>query len=216
VVGLDRGSLPCECQEPHGPPQRVVITGGPGAGKTALLEMAGRTVCEHVVLLPESASIVFGGGFPRLRDDPARRCSQRAIFHVQSDLEALAATQKNVALIVCDRGTLDGLAYWPGEPDAYWRHLRTTREAQLARYAAVLHLQVPPPEHGYMTTPIRIESAGEAARIDGAIARAWDGHPRVEHVPSSADFMDKISAATQMLRRLVPPCCVAGGGVTGP
>jgi predicted ATPase len=185
----------------------VVVTGGPGAGKTALLEMARRVSCEHVAVLPEAASIVFGGGFPRLGDERARRCSQRAIFHVQHELEELATTQADVALTLCDRGTLDGLAYWPGKPEQYWAELGTTREQQLARYHAVIHLQVPPREHGYAITGLRIESAEEAARIDDAIARAWEGHPRVERVESTPNFMDKIAAAALKLERLAPSCC---------
>lgn len=54
----------CACTELH-PPRRIVLTGGPGAGKTAVLEMMRKTLCEHVVVVPESAGIVFGGGFPR-------------------------------------------------------------------------------------------------------------------------------------------------------
>jgi len=38
----------------------VVLTGGPGAGKTAFLEIARRNFCEHIAVLPEAASIVFG------------------------------------------------------------------------------------------------------------------------------------------------------------
>lgn len=44
---------------------RVVLTGGPGAGKTAVLELVRRAVCRHVRVLPEAASVVYGGGFPR-------------------------------------------------------------------------------------------------------------------------------------------------------
>ena len=98
---------------------KVVVTGGPGAGKTALLEMAQRVSCQHVVFLPESASIVFGGGFPRLRDPQARRCSQRSIFHIQDQLETLADTREDVSLVMCDRGTLDEyLAKLETEADA--------------------------------------------------------------------------------------------------
>ncbi len=31
----------------------MVLTGGPGAGKTAILELVRRTLCPHVALLPE-------------------------------------------------------------------------------------------------------------------------------------------------------------------
>ena len=59
----------CECSDVH-QQRRVVLTGGPGAGKTALLELIRQSFCAHVRVLPEAASVVFGGGFPR-EDDTA-------------------------------------------------------------------------------------------------------------------------------------------------
>ena len=45
--------LPCHCKRTtHGDPALVVITGGPGAGKTAVLEVARRYLCEHIAVLP--------------------------------------------------------------------------------------------------------------------------------------------------------------------
>ena len=66
-----------------------MLTGGPGAGKTAVLELALRSLCKHVAVLPEAAAIVFGGGFPRRTSVPARKAAQRAIFHVQRESERL-------------------------------------------------------------------------------------------------------------------------------
>lgn len=51
---------PCDCGDRH-VPRRVVLTGGPGAGKTAVLELIRLFFCEHVKTLPEAAGIVFGG-----------------------------------------------------------------------------------------------------------------------------------------------------------
>lgn len=59
------GSGACGCPEPSHELRLVVVTGGPDAGKTAVLELAARSFCEHVAILPEAATIVFGGGFPR-------------------------------------------------------------------------------------------------------------------------------------------------------
>ena len=39
--------------------RRIALTGGPGAGKTAVLELARRLLCEHVHILPEAPGIVF-------------------------------------------------------------------------------------------------------------------------------------------------------------
>ena len=62
-------SLACHCREPH-IHTRIVLTGGPGAGKTAVLELVRQHFCEHVHVLSEAASVVFGGGFPRGPDTP--------------------------------------------------------------------------------------------------------------------------------------------------
>ena len=80
---------PCDCNERH-VPRRVVLTGGPGAGKTAVLELIRLFFCEHVKTLPEAAGIVFGGRFPRSDRPPLRQAAQRAIYHVQRELEAVA------------------------------------------------------------------------------------------------------------------------------
>ena len=45
----------CACRDPH-PLRRVVLTGGPGAGKTAVLELIRQSLCEHVKVLAESAN----------------------------------------------------------------------------------------------------------------------------------------------------------------
>jgi predicted ATPase len=197
----------CECQAPH-EKKRIVLTGGPGAGKTAVLELVRQYFCRHIAVLPESAGIVFGGGFPRGTTDEVRRASQRAIFYVQRELEAAFADQDD-AITLCDRGTVDGVAYWPG-PDDFWASLGTTRTEQLERYAAVIHLRTPPPAGGYNhQNPLRIETAAEASVIDAKVARAWDGHPRRFFVEPELDFLTKATQALALLRAELPACCRA-------
>ena len=43
----------CECSDVH-KRRRVVLTGGPGAGKTALLELIRQSFCAHVKVSPEA------------------------------------------------------------------------------------------------------------------------------------------------------------------
>ena len=152
--------------------KRIVVTGGPGAGKTASLEMARLMLCEHVAFARESASIVFGGGFPREDGLPARCAAQRAIFHVQREIEALFEDRRGVDILVCDRGTVDGLAYWPRVHDDFFHEVGTTRAVEVARYDLVVHLRPPLEGDGYERSPLRIESASEASRLDAAVERA--------------------------------------------
>ena len=196
----------CECAEVH-KRRRVVLTGGPGAGKTALLELIRQSFCSHVKVLPEAASVVFGGGFPREDDPLCRRAAQRAIFYVQRELET-AGDSHSPAIVLCDRGTIDGLAYWPGPSEEFWSSLSTTLEIELGRYDAVIHLRTPAQEHGYNhQNPLRTESAAAAADIDAHIVQAWERHPRRFIVESSAEFLDKTARALEILRAELPECC---------
>ncbi len=196
----------CDCTRPH-ERKRIVLTGGPGAGKTAVLELIRQHFCRHVDVLPEAASILFGGGFRRGKSATAQAAAQRAIFHVQRELEAAADADSEGAIVLCDRGTLDGLAYWPG-PGNFLGAMGTTREAELSRYHAVLHLRTPAPAHGYdHSNPVRIETSAEAAAIDARVERAWAGHGRRVIIESQASFLEKAARALDVLRAEMPECC---------
>jgi predicted ATPase len=183
------------------------LTGGPGAGKTALLELIRQSFCSHVAVLPEAASVVFGGGFPRHSDPECQRAAQRAIYQVQRQLE-ITGDSHNAAIVLCDRGTLDGLAYWPGAPGDFWAPLGTDRAQELVRYDAVIHLRTPTVELGYNhQNPLRTESAAQAGEVDALILQAWDGHPRRWLIESSADFLDKAAQALDALRGELRECC---------
>jgi predicted ATPase len=198
--------IPCDCTETH-VPRRVVVTGGPGAGKTAALELIRRSsFCQHLQILPESAGIVFGGGFPRRADLAGRKAAQRAIFYVQRELEE-ASIAGNPAIVLCDRGTVDGAAYWPG-PEDYFAAVNTTLAEQIGRYDAVIHLRTPRVDGGYNhQNPLRTETAIEAAEVDLRILRVWDAHPRRFIVDATPDFLAKAARVLELLRAELPECC---------
>jgi hypothetical protein len=199
--------FPCECHQPH-EARRVVLTGGPGAGKTAVLELVRKYFCKHVRVLPESASILFGGGFPREDSLGARKAVQRAIFLVQHELENLAGEAPPPAITLCDRGTLDGIAYWPGPPLEMLGELGTSRERELARYDAVIHLRTPSARLGYNhSNVLRTEPAALAADIDWRILDVWSEHPRRFVIDSAPDFLVKVAQALRILASQVPACC---------
>lgn len=172
-----------------------------------MLELARRHFGERLVVLPESATIVFGGGFPRRATQAARRAAQRAIFHVQIELETMAVEEAEARVVLCDRGTVDGLAYWPEGTETFWGSVGTTHGAQLAHYASVIHLRTPRAGNGYdHTNRVRSETAEEAARIDERIAAAWSEHPRRFFVPPETDFMTKASHALALILAETEAC----------
>ncbi len=201
-----RSWVSCDC-DGHHTPKRVVLTGGPGAGKTAILELIGHFFCHHVQVLPEAAGIVFGGGFPRERRPELQRAAQRAIFYVQRELEAIASAGEP-AIILCDRGTVDGAAYWPGPAEEFFSEVGTTLEPQLARYDLVVHLRTPQVDGAYnRDNPLRIETAIEAHAADDRILAAWARHPHRVVIDPTPNFLLKVSRAIEVLRAQMPKCC---------
>lgn len=200
------GLRPCDHDHPDIKQRFIVLTGGPGAGKTAVLGIARQRFCRHVLVLDEAASILFGGGFPRKSSSDARQAAQRAIYHIQVELEAIARSEE-ACVVLCDRGTLDGLAYWPDDSGGFFGQLTTTPERELSRYAAVIHLRTPAPEHYSQENPLRVESAQRALEIDRRILEVWAGHPTRLLVEGEVDFIAKAEKALALVEAALPPCC---------
>jgi hypothetical protein len=195
----------CACAEIH-PPKRTVLTGGPGAGKTAVLELMRKTLCEHVRVVPRRpASCSAAASRAAMRSTfGAPRNARSSTCSASSRRRSSRRTRRSRS---ATRGTLDGFAYWPG-PDELWSAAGTTHDEQLARYDAVIHLQTPALEGGYnRRNPLRIESAAEAAAIDARITYGWARHPRRFEVPPMADFLAKAARAVELVRGELPECC---------
>ena len=195
---------------------RIVVTGGPGGGKTTAVDLFRRELGEVVVVVPESGTILFAGGFPRSHVPGPTRAAQLAIYHVQVQLERLAMSDGSPALVLCDRGVLDGTAYWPGDLNDFFREARTTRSEALARYDTVIHLRTPHDGGGYNhRNPLRVESAAEALALDARLLDAWEGHPHRVVINAAADFRDKLDRTVRALRDELPPCCRTARALSG-
>ena len=184
---------------------RIVLTGGPGGGKTTAADLFRREIGDRVVIVPEAATILFQGGFPRSREPHASRIAQTAIYHVQRHIEDVQAALFPSRTLLCDRGTVDGAAYWPGKPDEYFAVVGTTLEAELARYDAVIFFETAALggvsiEGG---NPIRNESIDEAVKLDGKLRTLWSRHPRFILVPHNPSFFKKISFGLAALEGIV-------------
>jgi hypothetical protein len=180
------------------------MTGGPGGGKTTAADLFRRELGEQVVIVPESATILFGGGFPRTTQIDARRSAQTAVFHVQRNLEDVQAALYPERILLCDRGTVDGAAYWPEGSDGFFGAMGTTLEAELARYDAVVFFETAAVaglsiEGG---NPVRQESLEQARILDRELRRLWSNHRRFLFVPHDQSFFRKLSVALTLLQAI--------------
>jgi len=184
---------------------RIVLTGGPGAGKTTAADLFRREIGERVVIVPEAATLLFSGGFPRVEDPGARRAAQTAIYHVQRNLENVQSALFPERILLCDRGTVDGAAYWPDEPADFFAAMRTTEHEEFARYDAVLFFESAAVggiaiEGG---NPTRIESIEKAVELDRRLHAIWSRHPKFVVVRHNPSFFKKITSGLAALESLV-------------
>ncbi len=184
---------------------RIVLTGGPGGGKTTAADLFRREIGERVILVPEAATMVFSGGFPRSTETMAIHAAQRAIYQVQRNLEDVQAALYPERVLLCDRGTVDGAAYWPGEPKQFFHEVGTSLETELARYDAVIFFESAAVggmgiEGG---NPIRNESLEEAVKLDQKLRALWSKHPNFVLVPHNPSFFKKISYGLAVLEGIV-------------
>jgi hypothetical protein len=196
---------------------KVVLTGGPCAGKTSCLRAIREWFGGQVITAPEAATLVLGSGFPppgheliHCPLDEWIRAFQGSILSIQQELEASferLAQNCRVRLIVCDRGVLDGAAYWPGGREAFLRHFGQSLEDCFARYRSVLHLQSLAESHPHLygteNNAIRYEGLAEALRVERAVRAAWEGHPGLVVIPGEVEQQAKIARVIEHLQAML-------------
>jgi predicted ATPase len=191
---------------PGAPDQlRIVLTGGPGGGKTTAADLFRREIGDRVVVVPESATILFAGGFPRTTEPEAARATQRAVYHLQRNLEDVQGAQYPDRILLCDRGTIDGAAYWPDGRDSFFEAMGTTYAEDLARYDVVIFFETAAVGGLSVETGnrYRTESNAQAVALDADLRSLWAEHPHFHLVPHAPSFLHKINEGLTILQRVV-------------
>jgi len=178
---------------------RIVLTGGPGAGKTVIARHIAAGDPQRFVLVPEAATQVYDAlqtRWDRL-DLPGRREVQRQIYRLQSAQEQRLTDANPGKILLLDRGTIDGAAYWPEGPAAYWQDLGTSLADEQSRYHIVIWLETAAAlglYDGDQSNPCRFEDAAAAVRSGEVLLDLWKEHPRLVRVNAHTDLQHKIAA----------------------
>jgi len=189
------------------PAPLIVLTGGPGGGKSRLTEELQHDAAwsGRVAALPEAIFIMQGMGV-----SSRERRFQRLMVHLQMSLEE--GLQRGLGpaggrVVLCHRGSLDPLAYWldRGWPEEeFFAFTKTRREEHLRRYAAVIHLVTAADgavaHYARWPEAHRPEQAEDAVRLDHRLHRVWRDHPRYCRVGNEGrDWAAKSQAARRIL-----------------
>ena len=183
---------------------KIVITGGPCAGKTTAMSwiQSNFTKMGYTVLfVPETATeLITGGVAPWTCGTNVDY--QKCQMQLQLDKERVfqhGAESMSVqkVLIVCDRGALDNKAYMTELDFACVLSSIGCNEVELRdSYDAVFHLVTAAKgaEKFYTTAnnSARTETVEQAAALDDKLIAAWTGHPHLRIIDNATDFEDKL------------------------
>ncbi|HEX8325230.1 MAG TPA: AAA family ATPase [Tepidisphaeraceae bacterium] len=189
-------------------PKTIVLTGGPGAGKTVVTTALLARHPDRLVLVPEAATAVYlklDTRWDRLDTDGRRRV-QTLMYEHQLDQEARYAADHPGKILLLDRGTIDGAAYWPDGADQFWPAVKTTLPDELARYDAVLWLETAAAlgiYDGAASNVVRFEDASAAVDSGRRLLDLWQPHPHLHHVGAFARVEDKVAAVVEIVDALL-------------
>ncbi len=183
---------------------KIVITGGPCAGKTTAMSWIQNAFTKKgyaVLFVDETATqLISGGAAPWL--STSGRDFQRWLMQLQADKERafteIARTfRQRKILIVCDRGALDNLAYM-SDPDFRYvqKQMGTNKIALRDQYDAVFHLVTAAKGavkyYTLANNQARTETPEQAAALDDRLIAAWTGHPHLRVIDNTTDFEEKM------------------------
>lgn len=200
--------------------QKVVLTGGPCAGKTTALPLV-RTELERrgytVAMVPEVAGLLLAGGY-RLRqaaanwDTEAYLAMQIELCRVQQALEdahqeSLRTTCQH-GVILCDRGMLDNQAYLlPAQWQAVLNEFGWSNVSLAKAYDVVYHLvsAADGAPDFYKAEGVRSERLSDALLLEDKTDAAWAAHPRRRVIANEdPDFQSKMARLLAAVRADFP------------
>ena len=197
---------------------RIVLTGGPGSGKTKTIETmkkafsTRRGVFEfcgrRCLFVPETASELILGGIAPFTC-AAVKDFQDILFDLQLSKEKAfeKATESIPAekfIIFYDRGLIDGGAYITDEEYDEILLSRNTSKAEIcAGYDAVFALEAPKEEYTTENNAARTENKDDAYAIGNRTRSLWEAHPKLFFVPAKPAFEEKFDVFLKMLSKIV-------------
>jgi predicted ATPase len=205
---------------PPAPIYKIVLTGGPCGGKTTSLARLAPYLRERgfeVITCPEAFSLLVSNGMPfdylgavKGMDIVVQDTVMDMQIGMEDSFERVLRARGKPAVLLCDRGLMDGSAYMKEED---WNKLMRKREINCVselregRYNAVFHLvSAAEGAEEYYTlenNAVRTEPPELAKSLDHMTRNAWVGHPSLKIFDNSTDFETKLQRVVEETARLV-------------
>ena len=183
---------------------KIVLTGGPCAGKTTALTWIYNYFSKRgyfVLLVSESATELITSGIAPWTCKTNYEFQKLQIkFQKMKEKiyeDAAKCMKSNKILIIYDRGILDNKAYMKDvEFKRILKELETNEVKERDSYDAVFHLvsaaKGKQSEYTLSNNIARTESIEDAIILDDKIISAWTGHPHFRIIDNSTEFEKKL------------------------
>jgi CYTH domain-containing protein len=184
---------------------RIVLTGGPCAGKTTALAYLSAKLSDrgfHPLIVPEAATLLMlGNATPHLYPEKVFQRGVMTLIHgLESVWDAFAQARPELRpILICDRGISDCPPYM--EPATYEDllaelRLGTALEVRDGRYKGVFHMRTAAigaeAHYTNANNQARRETLAEARERDRKTLEAWIGHPHLRVIENTTDFEGKL------------------------
>lgn len=187
---------------------KIVLTGGPCAGKTTGLKNVDETLSElgyKVIIVPEAATIAINSGLRCFGEKPLNLYDfQNFMLKFQSQNERLIEEtvkhypEHTKCVLLYDRGLMDNSAYIDTESfEKLLIENNLSKIELLDHYDMVLHMVTAADgaEEFYTlaNNAARSEGIEEAIALDRRTLNAWINHTNLHIIDNSTSFDDKIN-----------------------
>mmetsp|Transcript_27588 Transcript_27588/g.60742 ORF Transcript_27588/g.60742 Transcript_27588/m.60742 type:complete len:410 (-) Transcript_27588:845-2074(-) len=197
---------------------KFILTGGPCGGKTTAIARLSYFLKERgfeVIACAEVYTILASNGmsFDFYSTDGMDTVIQNSVLDVQlrleDSIERVLKARGKPAVLLCDRGPMDGKAYLSEEK---WKKIldeRGVTEADLrdTRYNAVFHMVTAADGASAFYTlennQARSETPEQALDLDRRSQKCWLGHAHMYVFDNSTDFESKLQRLVNIVSKLV-------------
>lgn len=198
--------------------KRIVLTGGPGSGKTTVLNSIVNIYSSlgvKVIVVSETATEIINSGIKPFGDDKidlldfqelvlSLQLSKEKLFDRSIELYKKSHPDKDI-LVIYDRGAIDNKAYINDKDfnSILNQVCQNSYSSILNKYDLVIDLIGAKSFYTLENNHARSESADVALELGEKTLKSWTGHPKVKIVSPKEKMEDKVAEVISYINELL-------------